>query len=87
MEQSLAPGSQTFEQDLFRLFRKASSPWTKRWSTPTRRPICPGSSTTPKGRPRTQGRKTPGRRLDSTNGRNLFKEFTLSLDDSEEEAA
>jgi Tfp pilus assembly protein, ATPase PilU len=42
MEQSLAPGSQTFEQDLFRLYRKASSRWTKRWPTPTRRPTSRG---------------------------------------------
>jgi Tfp pilus assembly ATPase PilU len=42
MEQTLAPGSQTFEQDLFRLFRKMSSRSTKRWPMPIRQPTSPG---------------------------------------------
>jgi twitching motility protein PilU len=45
MEQSLYPGSQTFEQALCRLYSMAPSPTTRRWRAPTPRPTSPGSST------------------------------------------
>ena len=43
LEKSLSPGSQSFEQALYRLVRKALSRKKKRWPTPTRPPTCCGS--------------------------------------------
>ena len=91
MEQSLAPGSQTFEQDLFRLFREgvitldealvnADSPTNLSW-------LINNSEMGGTG-PKEEKRQDVALEFDSTNeGGTSFKEFTLSLDDSEEEAA
>ena len=91
MEQSLAPGSQTFEQDLFRLFREgvitldealvnADSPTNLSWLINNSEMGGPG--------PKEEKRQDVALEFDSTNeGGTSFKEFTLSLDDSEEEAA
>ena len=58
MEQSLAPGSQTFEQDLFRLYRDGVITLDEALVTPTRRPnLSWRSSTTPEMGGPSQGRK------------------------------
>jgi len=85
MEQTLAPGSQTFEQDLFRLYREniitleealanADSPTNLSW-------LINNAEINPTG---TKDERKPDAALDfdSTNaGGASFKEFTLSLDD------
>ncbi len=85
MEQSLAPGSQTFEQDLFRLYREniitleealanADSPTNLSW-------LINNAEINPTGG---KDERKPDAALDfdSTNaGGASFKEFTLSLDD------
>ncbi|MDQ5903814.1 MAG: twitching motility protein PilU [Pseudomonadota bacterium] len=88
MEQSLAPGSQTFEQDLFRLYKEtvitldealanSDSPTNLSWL------INNSEFTTDK-----KEDKRPDSPLDfgmdSQTGAS-FKEFTLSLSDSDEE--
>ena len=89
MEQSLAPGSQTFEQDLFRLYRddiitldealtNADSPTNLSWL------INNSEITSPNGK----DEKAPEAALEfsetSGNGTS-FKEFTLNLDDVPED--
>ncbi len=89
MEQTLAPGSQTFEQDLFRLYREnvitldealanADSPTNLSW-------LINNSEITPSGGK--DDKKTDvALEFDSTNeGGASFKEFTLSLSDGDEE--
>jgi twitching motility protein PilU len=85
MEQTLAPGSQTFEQDLFRLYREniitleealanADSPTNLSW-------LINNAEISPTG---AKDERKPDAALDfdSTNaGGASFKEFTLSLDD------
>jgi len=89
MEQTLAPGSQTFEQDLFKLYREnvitldealanADSPTNLSW-------LINNSELTP-----VNGKEDKkidmALEFDSTNsGGASFKEFTLSLSDPEEE--
>jgi twitching motility protein PilU len=89
MEQTLAPGSQTFEQDLFRLYREdvitldealanADSPTNLSW-------LINNSELNP-----TNGKEDKkidtALEFDSINsGGASFKEFTLSLSDSDEE--
>lgn len=87
MEQSLAPGSQTFEQDLFRLYREgvismdealsnADSPTNLSWL------INNSELTNSKGRDDQKIDTTLN--FDSTNeGGASFKEFTLSLADND----
>ena len=88
MEQTLAPGSQTFEQDLFKLYREevitldealanADSPTNLSWL------INNSELTTSNGK---EDKKLDAAlEFDSTNaGGASFKEFTLSLNDSEE---
>ncbi len=93
MEQTMAPGSQTFEQDLFRLYRdgvitldealaNSDSPTNLSW-------LINNSEITA-----SNGQDDKKKRTDSTlefeseseNGTS-FKEFTISLSDDEEEAA
>ena len=60
MEKSLSPGSQTFEQALLKLYLGNGGERSKRRSrTPIRRPTCPGSSTTPRGRRLRTARRPP----------------------------
>jgi twitching motility protein PilU len=89
MEQTLAPGSQTFEQDLFRLYREevitldealanADSPTNLSWL------INNSELTTPNGKD--DKKIDTALEFDSTNsGGASFKEFTLSLSDTDEE--
>jgi twitching motility protein PilU len=89
MEQTLAPGSQTFEQDLFRLFREnvitldealanADSPTNLSWL------INNSELTTTSGKE--EKKIDTALEFDSTNlGGTSFKEFSLSLSDTEEE--
>ena len=90
MEQSLSPGSQTFEQDLFRLYRdgvitldealaNADSPTNLSWLI--------NNSELGNGTAKEEKKKIGNAiEFDSTNeGGASFKEFTLSLDDSAEE--
>jgi len=89
MEQTLAPGSQTFEQDLFRLFREnvitldealanADSPTNLSWL------INNSELTTSNGKD--DKKIDTALEFDSINsGGASFKEFTLSLSDPEEE--
>ena len=89
MEQTLAPGSQTFEQDLFRLFREnvitldealanADSPTNLSWL------INNSELTTTAGKE--EKKIDTALEFDSTNlGGTSFKEFSLSLSDTEEE--
>ncbi|MBK7898450.1 MAG: PilT/PilU family type 4a pilus ATPase [Azonexus sp.] len=91
MEQSLAPGSQTFEQDLFRLYRdgvitldeallNADSPTNLSWLINNSEMGGPG--------PKEEKRPDVALEFDSTNeGGTSFKEFTLSLDEPEEDQA
>jgi len=89
MEQSLAPGSQTFEQDLFRLFRSdlisldealnnADSPTNLSW-------LINNTETLPT-RPRSEDAlgETPYELSTSDPDAPSYKEFTLSLNDSDE---
>ena len=85
MEQSLAPGSQTFEQDLFRLYRdgiitldealsNADSPTNLSWL------INNSEITSPNGKD--ERTSEAAIEFSETNGNGTsFKEFTLSLDD------
>jgi twitching motility protein PilU len=88
MEQSLAPGSQTFEQDLFRLYREgtitldealgnADSPTNLSW-------LINNSEIAGVAR-KDESRDVSPIDFSETNGGTSFKEFTLSLNDSEDE--
>ncbi len=89
MEQSLSPGSQTFEQDLFRLYREgiitleealanADSPTNLSWLI--------NNSEALTNTARDEKKTGNSIEFDSTNeGGASFKEFTLSLDDTPEE--
>ncbi len=89
MEQSLAPGSQTFEQDLFRLYRSevitlqeallnADSPTNLSWLI---------NNDVPSNRPRMEDRPSDvGLDFSATNpGGPSYKEFTISLDETDDE--
>ena len=89
MEQSLAPGSQTFEQDLFRLYRdgiitldealaNADSPTNLSWLI--------NNSEIAGGAPKEEKLSEIPLDFSATNpGGPSFKEFTLSLNDTEEQ--
>ncbi len=89
MEQSLSPGSQTFEQDLFRLYKEeiitldealanADSPTNLSWLINNSEMTLPGS--------REETKVINSIEFDSTDeGGASFKEFTLTLDDETEE--
>ena len=90
MEQTLAPGSQTFEQDLFRLYRagaisldealtNADSPTNLSW-------LINNSEINPNGK---DDRKIDAAlEFDSTEaGGASFKDFTISLADNDEQSA
>ena len=89
MEQTLAPGSQTFEQDLFRLYREnvisldealanADSPTNLSWL------INNSELTSSSGKE--EKKNDTALEFDSTNlGGTSFKEFSLSLTDTDEE--
>jgi len=89
MEQTLAPGSQTFEQDLFKLYREgvitldealanADSPTNLSWLI--------NNSELTAGNGKEDKKIDTTLEFDSTNaGGASFKEFTLSLSDSDEE--
>ena len=91
MEQTLAPGSQTFEQDLFRLYREgaisldealtnADSPTNLSW-------LINNSEINPSGG--REDRKTDAAlEFDTTDeGGASFKDFTISLADNDEQGA
>ncbi len=89
MEQTLAPGSQTFEQDLFRLYHEghisldealanADSPTNLSW-------LINNSELLQNGNGKDENRSDPVLEFEETNaGGASFKEFTLSLADDEE---
>ncbi|WP_153130990.1 PilT/PilU family type 4a pilus ATPase [Dechloromonas hortensis] len=89
MEQTLAPGSQTFEQDLFRLYREevitldealanADSPTNLSWLI--------NNSEASTGNGHEEKKSDIALEFDSTNlGGTSFKEFTLSLSDNDED--
>lgn len=88
MEQSLAPGSQTFEQDLFRLYREgiitldealanADSPTNLSW-------LINNSEITTTPNKDQQGSEAPLDFSETSDSGTSFKEFTLSLNDAEE---
>ncbi|WP_301101584.1 PilT/PilU family type 4a pilus ATPase [Propionivibrio sp.] len=85
MEQSLAPGSQTFEQDLFRLYREdtisldealsnADSPTNLSW-------LINNSEITSSSQREDEHNETPIDFGETSYGGTSFKEFTLNLDD------
>ena len=87
MEQSLAPGSQTFEQDLFRLYREgiitldealanADSPTNLSW-------LINNSEITGTPRKEEASDTTPLDFAETNGGGASFQEFTLSLNDDE----
>ena len=86
MEQSLAPGSQTFEQDLFRLYREgvitldealanADSPTNLSW-------LINNSEISSNSQSETLRVETPLDFSETDENGTSFKEFTLSLDDA-----
>jgi twitching motility protein PilU len=89
MEQTLAPGSQTFEQDLFRLYREgvitldealanADSPTNLSWLI--------NNSEIDSSNGKEDKKPNAALEFDTTTESGAsFKEFTLSLSDSEEE--
>ena len=89
MEQSLAPGSQTFEQDLFRLFREqaitldealanADSPTNLSW-------LINNSEIPSTAKESTLRVETPLDFSETNLGGTSFKEFSLSLNEAPEE--
>ena len=89
MEQSLAPGSQTFEQDLFRLYRdgiitldealtNADSPTNLSWLINNSEIASPSGKDEKASEAAIEFSETSG------NGTS-FKEFTLSLDEVPED--
>ena len=88
MEQSLAPGSQTFEQDLFRLYREgvitldealanADSPTNLSW-------LINNSEITTSSQNETLRIESPLDFSETDDNGTSFKEFTLSLDEAPE---
>ena len=87
MEQSLAPGSQTFEQDLFRLYREgiisldealgnADSPTNLSWLINNSEISSPSATDDARN-------ETPLEFGETSSGGTSFKEFTLNLDDDQ----
>ncbi|MFT3850097.1 MAG: PilT/PilU family type 4a pilus ATPase [Propionivibrio sp.] len=90
MEQSLAPGSQTFEQDLFRLYREgvitldealanADSPTNLSW-------LINNSEITSSSQSEALHIETPLDFAETDDNGTSFKEFTLSLNDTPDDA-
>lgn len=89
MEQSLAPGSQTFEQDLCRLYRENTITLDEALAhadSPTNLSWIINNSEIANGKPRTNTESDPMASAKVTEGGALFKEFTLTLHDSDERA-
>lgn len=89
MEQSLAPGSQTFEQDLFRLYREGTITLDEALSnadSPTNLSWLINNSEISSGSQKEELRIEAPLDFSETNeGGASFKEFTLSLGDEHEE--
>jgi twitching motility protein PilU len=89
MEQSLAPGSQTFEQDLFRLFRDGSITLDEALSnsdSPTNLSWLINNSEIANNSQKEEKRSEIPLDFAETNGGGTsFKEFTLSLNDTPDE--
>jgi twitching motility protein PilU len=88
MERSMAPGSQTFEQDLFRLYREDDHARRSAVEFRLRRPTCRGSSTT-RSSASMRRRRPDEAALAAARPRNhrpgaggaSFAEFSLNLDE------
>lgn len=91
MEQSLAPGSQTFEQDLFRLYREGTITLDEALSnadSPTNLSWLINNSEISSGNSQEELRiETPLDFAETNDSGTSFKEFTLSLNDPSEEPA
>ena len=89
MEQTLAPGSQTFEQDLFRLFRENVITLDEALAnadSPTNLSCLINNSELTTTSSKEEKKIDTALEFDSTNlGGTSFKEFSLSLSDTEEE--
>ena len=89
MEQSLAPGSRTFEQDLFRLFRDGSITLDEALSnsdSPTNLSWLINNSEIASNSQKEEKRsETPLDFAETNGGGTSFKEFTLSLNDTPDE--
>ncbi len=89
MEQSLAPGSQTFEQDLFRLYRDGTITLDEALSnadSPTNLSWLINNSEITSGAPNDELRiEGPLDFSETDDGGTSFKEFTLSLETPEEQ--
>jgi twitching motility protein PilU len=87
MEQSLAPGSQTFEQDLFRLYRDGTISLDEALSnsdSPTNLSWLINNSETTSARSSEETRKETPLDFSETNfGGASFKEFSLNLDEDD----
>ncbi|MGA9394347.1 MAG: ATPase, T2SS/T4P/T4SS family, partial [Azonexus sp.] len=91
MEQTLAPGSQTFEQDLFRLYRAGSISLDEALSnadSPTNLSWLINNSEINPGNGKDERKTDAALEFDSTDaGGASFKDFTISLADSNEDNA
>lgn len=87
MEQSLAPGSQTFEQDLFRLYREGTITLDEALAnadSPTNLSWIINNSEVTNSKRKSSTETDP--MINTNEGGALFKEFTLKLNDTDEEA-
>ncbi len=88
MEQTLAPGSQTFEQDLFRLYRDGTITLDEALAnadSPTNLSWLINNSDALSGNGMEEKKQDQALEFDTTNANGTsFKEFTLSLGDSDE---
>ena len=87
MEQSLAPGSQTFEQDLFRLYREGTITLDEALAnadSPTNLSWIINNSEVTNSKRKTSTETDP--MTNANEGGALFKEFTLKLNDTDEAA-
>jgi twitching motility protein PilU len=89
MEQSLAPGSQTFEQDLFKLYREGTISLDEALSnadSPTNLSWLINNSETP--HPTSSDAAPPALdTADASSGAASFKDFSLNLSDAEDDHA
>ncbi|MBS1188701.1 MAG: Pilus retraction protein PilT [Rhodocyclaceae bacterium] len=86
MEQTLAPGSQTFEQDLFRLYREGTITLDEALGnadSPTNLSWLINNSEATEGKD--DSKQKPAQEVDASEGAS-FKDFALQLNDPEEEA-
>lgn len=87
MEQSLAPGSQTFEQDLFRLYREGTITLDEALAnadSPTNLSWIINNSEVTNSKRKSSTETDP--MINANESGALFKEFTLKLNDTDEEA-